>query len=275
MNIDLSFAPVNNTAPRRLTMQQIAFYNEQGYLKPFDVFSPAEADRNRAYFDYLLAQLRVLNDGRDAYAINGYHNLCKGIHALALHPAILDVVEDLVGANIVAWGTHFFCKLPHDPRSVHWHQDASYWPLTPARTVTVWLAIDDADMGNACMQFIPGTHRLGHLKYHAPTTPGVLGQEITNVEQYGKPVPDELKAGQISVHADMLAHGSGPNLSDRRRCGLTIRYCPPEVRPVVPHWGHNAILCRGEDQTGHWKYPPAPLGEDISPKNKPKAIGGN
>jgi len=53
------------------------------------------------------------------------------------------------GPDVIAWGSHFFCKQPHDPRKVAWHQDASYWPLTPARTVTVWLAIDDADIANA------------------------------------------------------------------------------------------------------------------------------
>ena len=46
-------------------------------------------------------------------------------------------VEDIVGPNIIAWGTHFFCKMPNDPKVVPWHQDASYWPLTPSKTVTV------------------------------------------------------------------------------------------------------------------------------------------
>lgn len=86
---------------------------------------------------------------------------------------------------------------------------------------------------------------------------------------------DGLRAGQLSLHADMLVHGSGPNRSDRRRCGLTIRYCPPTVRPLKAGWGQNAILCRGRDTTGHWQYPPPPTGEDLSLKNKPAAIGSN
>lgn len=274
MNRDLSFQPVRNQQPRTLTPAQIAFYNEHGYLKPFRLFHAREVERNRAYFDYLLAELRVHQPDRDQYAINGFQTRCRGLHALVTHPGILDLVEDLVGPNIIAWATHYFCKLPHDPKSVHWHQDASYWPLSPARTVTVWLAIDDADVDNACMHFLPGTHRLGHLEWHEAATPGVLNQEITHIEQYGQPVPDELQAGEISLHADMLAHGSGPNPSARRRCGLTIRYCPPSVEPVNRDWGRNAILCRGRCDNPHWQFPPAPAGEDLT-GSKPKVIGGN
>ncbi len=274
MQIDLSFQPVTNPNPKRLTPAQIKFYNESGYLKPFTAYSPVEAARNRAYFDYLLAELKVQNPKADTYAINGYHMHCRGIYNMATHPAILDHVEDLVGPNIIAWGTHFFCKMPGDPKHVHWHQDASYWPLSPARTVTVWLAIDDADVENSCMHFLPGTHNRGHLEWHEAQTPGVLNQELTNVEQYGAPVPDELKAGEFSLHADMLAHGSGPNQSNRRRCGLTIRYCPPSVEPVDRGWGKQAILCRGHCDNPHWHFPPAPAGESLTAA-KPKQIGGN
>jgi hypothetical protein len=274
MNIDLSFAPVNNPNPKRLTPEQIAFYNEHGYLMPFTIFEGAHAERNRAYFDYLLAEVRLHRPAADSYVLNGYHGRCKGIYELAKTQAILDIVEDIVGPNIIAWGTHFFCKVPHDPKHIHWHQDASYWPLSPARTVTVWLAIDDADVENSCMHFLPGTHRRGHLEYKKPETPGVLWQEITNVEQYGQPVPDILKAGQISLHADMLAHGSGPNKSSRRRCGLTIRYCPPTVEPVDRGWGSNAILCRGNCDNPLWTIIAPPAGEDVAGP-KPKTIGAN
>lgn len=274
MKTDLSFKPVSNTNPKRLTPAQVAFYNEQGYLKPFSVYSPREVERNRTYFDYMLAELRVQHPSYDSYAINGYHTRCKTLFEMVTYPATLDLVEDIVGPNIIAWGTHFFCKIPGDPKRVHWHQDASYWPLTPARTVTVWLAIDDADVENSCMQFLPGTHRLGHLKWQEAQTPGVLGQEIINAEQYGQPVADELKAGELSLHADMLAHGSAPNKSTRRRCGLTIRYCPPEVEPLHPGWADRAILCRGVSTSDLWKFPPKPTGENITDK-RPEEIGGN
>ena len=77
------------------------------------------------------------------------------------HPRLVAYIRDLVGPDIVCWGTHYFCKLPHDNRQVAWHQDCYYWPLTPTRTVTAWLAIDDSDLENGRMQFVTGSHRIG------------------------------------------------------------------------------------------------------------------
>ena len=182
-----------------------------------------------------------------------------------------------MGPDIICWATHYFCKMPHDAKAVPWHQDASYWMVSPSRTVTVWLAIDDADEENSAMRFIPRTHNKGHLKWRQAEGPVVLNQEIIGIESLGEPVSDDLKAGQVSLHADMMAHGSDPNRSDRRRCGLTLRYCPPEVRIVDERWanGVESIICRGRDPAGYWKHFPRPEGDDVAPRDKPVNVGGN
>jgi Phytanoyl-CoA dioxygenase (PhyH) len=63
------------------------------------------------------------------------------------------------------------------------HQDSSYWPLSHSKTVTAWLAIDDADVENACMRFIPGSHLLGHLTHTLSENDetNVLNQTVTGV----------------------------------------------------------------------------------------------
>lgn len=272
----LDFVPVVNPNPKRLTQEQIEYYNREGYIRPLQIFDAEQAQQCRAYFDHLLETMRSMKDGRDGnYAINGYHICCEGLWDIATNPIILDYVEDLIGPDIIAWGSHFFCKQPHDPKVVPWHQDASYWPFRPARTVTVWLAIDDTDRENAAMLFLPRTHTLGHLEWKETAKPAVLGQEIQNVERFGTPVFDELRAGEMSLHADMLAHGSTVNASSRRRCGLTIRYCPPWVVSLNPDWQRQAILCRGVDNSGNWTHNPRPLGDSLDPSHKPRSIGAN
>lgn len=261
---DLSFLPSTTTAPKRLTPEQIRFYNTEGYVAPLTAYTPAEATRNRAYFDDLLRKVQTARSDLDSYSINGFHVHCAGLYDIVTNPIILDCVEDIIGPEVVCWGSHFFCKQPHDPKKVAWHQDASYWPLTPARTVTVWLAIDDADVENAAMKFLPRTHTRGHLKWRqaASDEKVVLNQVIENIEQFGEAVHDVLKAGQFSLHADMLAHGSEPNHSDRRRCGLTIRYCPPTVRALDGRWTKGAIVCRGTGAPGNWPHNARPTGEN-------------
>jgi ectoine hydroxylase-related dioxygenase (phytanoyl-CoA dioxygenase family) len=77
----------------------------------------------------------------------------------------------------------------------------------------------------------------------------------------GEPTHVELKAGQISLHSDLLVHGSDPNPSDRRRCGLTMRFATTDVRSTAG-WNSNAILCRGVDRENYWVNRPRPAGED-------------
>ena len=105
----------------------------------------------------------------------------------------------------------------------------------------------------------------------------MLDREIVGADELGAPVSNDLKAGQVSLHADMLAHGSRPNHSDRRRRGLTLRYCPPEVAFTDERRaeGVEAFLCRGEDRGGKWRHHPHPEGDDVSVKARPENLGGN
>jgi hypothetical protein len=257
MQRDLRFYPSQVTNPKVLNLAQIDQFNRDGYLKGIRVFDPDETVRNRDYFDALLA--KVLAAGGDSYSISTAHLKYGRVYDLLTNSRIVDCVADLLGPNVIGWGSHFFCKLPKDGKAVAWHQDSSYWPLTPSKTVTVWLAIDDADRENACMKFIAGSHHFGHLTYRPSTEAehNVLNQTIENAEQYGSVVYDELRAGEISLHSDLLLHGSETNLSDRRRCGLTLRYCTPDVR-AGSDWNKKGVVVRGTDPTGHWANPPRP-----------------
>ena len=68
-----------------------------------------------------------------------------------------------------------------------------------------------------------------------------------------------LKAGQCSMFSDMVLHSSDANGSSRRRCGLTLRYCTPDVRAIPGFgWGEEGVVISGEDPTHHWGNPPRP-----------------
>jgi hypothetical protein len=254
---DLRFHPSPVANPRTLTAEQVAAFNRDGYLKGIRIFSPQEMAGIREYFDELLA--RTLAAGGDSYSISTAHLRYGRVYDLLTQPRIVACVKDLLGENVIAWGSHFFCKMPGDGKRVSWHQDASYWPLTPSKAVTAWLAIDDADAANACMRFIPGSHVLGHLTYALSENDeaNVLNQTVAGVEQLGEPVLVELKAGEISIHSDLLLHGSEANQSARRRCGLTLRYCAADVRARLG-WNAKGVIVSGRDESGHWSNPARP-----------------
>ena len=253
----VGFVPSVNPSPKFLSPEQITQYNEQGYLMPFQGLDATEIGELRAFFDGVLAAFMEL--GRDSYSISTAHLRFARIYELVKHPVIVGHVTDLLGDHVVAWGSHFFCKLPHDGKQVDWHQDSTYWPLSPTKTVTVWLAIDDADPENANMRFIPRSHTHGLIDYdQSNKASDVLNMVVEHPEQYGDaPVDVALKAGQFSMHSDQLLHGSAANNSDRRRCGLTIRYAAAEVKAWYG-WDQKGVVVKGEDSHNNWLNPPPP-----------------
>ncbi len=253
---DLTFHPCANPLPRVLSSTQIEQFNREGYLKPFRIFDDVEIESIRTYFDNLLNQ--YVAEGKDSYSISSAHLRHGPVWDILTHPRIVAIVSDLLGPSVIAWGSHFFCKMPGDGKRVAWHQDASYWPLTPSRAITVWLAIDDADPGNANMRYIPGTHVLGHLTWKLSETDesNTLNQTVPEVEKYGEPVNVQLQAGEASVHADLLLHGSEANTSHRRRCGLTLRYTPGDVQAFLG-WAEKGVVVAGEPPA-HWGNRPRP-----------------
>ena len=255
---ELRFFPSEVAQARKLSSEAVQQYNDDGFLSSLPFLTADEVLDLRRYFGDLLA--KTLAAGESSYSINTAHRKHRRIYDLALDPRLLDLVEDILGDQIVLWGSHFFCKLPGDGKSVAWHQDASYWPLTPSKTVTVWLAIDDSDAENGCLRVIPKSHLHGHVAWVKSDAgnENVLDQTIQNAESYGDPPVDvELSAGAVSMHSDLLIHGSNANDSVRRRCGLTMRYAAMDVRAHLG-WNEKGVIVRGLDEHQHWGNHPPP-----------------
>ncbi len=173
---------------------------------------------------------------------------------------LLDVAQEFIGPNIALFSSHYICKPPRDGQAVLWHQDGSYWPLEPMDVVTLWLAIDDSTTENGCLRVIPGTQ-------HLELQPMQENKNVANVleSQIDPALVDEeaavdieLRAGDVSVHHPNVIHGSNANTSDRRRCGLTIRYIPTSTRVTSADFFENLYLLRGEPVPGINDYYPFP-----------------
>jgi hypothetical protein len=262
------------TRKTRPSEAEIARFHDEGlvipdYRIPDDLLSVM-----RAEVDQLIAR----NPDVRPELLSGAHNpmgqsarsvgsqvfldLCK-------FPEILDMVEQLIGPDIVLWGSQLFCKPAGDGMAVPWHQDGQYWPLDPLATVTVRLAIDDSLPENGCMRYIAGSHRERKLVRHEFVTESnvALRQQLPEVDE-SQARDDILRAGQISIHDVYLVHGSNANRSKLRRSDYAIRYMPASTRYVRdPAFPANAYaakesplmnyierplwLVRGEDRVGN------------------------
>jgi phytanoyl-CoA hydroxylase len=67
-----------------------------------------------------------------------------------------------------------------------------------------------------------------------------------------------LDPGDVSVHHPNIVHGSRPNHSAERRCGLTIRYIPTSTRIISEQAWPSAFLLRGRAVQGINDYLPFP-----------------
>ena len=259
MDRDLHFHCCAVANPTTLTSAQIEAFNRDGYLKGLPICDDAEIAEHRTFFDEQLK--KVMAAGYGSFTLSSAHLKFPKVYDLMHHPKILACVHDLLGSQLIGLASHYFCKMPKDNTTISWHQDASYWPLTPSKTATVWLAIDAADIDNGCMRFVSGSHLHGQLEFRQSDDDenNVLNQTVDEVERYGSLIDVELKAGEVSIHSDLLLHSSHYNESDRRRCGLTLRYCTPDVRAIPGYsWEKEGVLIDGVDPDGHWGNPPRP-----------------
>ena len=167
---------------------------------------------------------------------------------------ILDVVQSLIGENILVCGTTLFIKDPNEKNFVSYHQDAKYIGLKPYNWVTAWVAITDSNEHNGCMRMWSGSHK-DSLKEHSQMfNEGNLltrGQTVSNVPA-DKTTPIILKAGQMSLHHPTTVHGSGINKSNDRRIGFVIQsYIGTNVKQML---GKNSVqLARGIDKFNYHK----------------------
>ena len=236
-----------------ITAEQAQFYKENGFLGEIDIISQEEAAPYRQQFDAFEASF----DKETAQiGLVDHHFSQEFIWELATHPRILDAVEAVIGPNFHLLATHFFNKQGEGPDTdafVAWHQDVTFWGLDPAYAITAWYAVDGSDQENGCMQVIPNTHH-GIREHGKSDQSGNLlsiNQAVEVTPEMATTAVDlPLKAGQMSLHDGTLIHGSLPNRSDRRRCGLTMRYVPTWVKQFEDNstggkW--KSILVRGED----------------------------
>jgi non-haem Fe2+, alpha-ketoglutarate-dependent halogenase len=242
---------------KTLTKHQLGEYQQQGFLFPLPVLSDLETATLRRK----LEELETGQGGQLPTRINRKpHLLLTWLNELIRDPRILGPVEDILGPNILCWGSGFFIKNAHDPGRVTWHQDSTYWGLSKPDIVTAWVAFTPSTAENGCMRVVPGTHTLQQLPHRDTFAQDNLlsrGQEIAVKVEESRAVDIVLEPGQMSLHHVMLVHGSEPNRGALRRIGFAIRYLPTYVKQLTGV-RDSATLVRGTDEYGHFVLEPAP-----------------
>jgi non-haem Fe2+, alpha-ketoglutarate-dependent halogenase len=243
--------------PKALSDRQIKQYRGDGYLFPLPAFPAGEAAKLRGK----LAELERREGGKVSSRTNRKpHLLLPWLNEVIRDPRILDAVEDVIGPNILCWGSGFFAKSANDDAMVSWHQDSTYWGLSEPEVVTAWVAFTPSTAESGCMRVIPGSHKFDQISHRDTFAANNLlsrGQEIEVEVDESRAVDVILEPGEMSLHHVRLVHGSAPNRADHPRIGYAIRYVPTHIRQIAGILD-SATLVRGEDTYRNFALEPVP-----------------
>ena len=215
-----------------LSNKEISNYKKDGYLTPDWMFSNKEIISLKDNIDKIIyknpsirpEQLVCphIKGGTNGNLINTNH---KYFLKLAHTKTITDIVSQILGNNLILWGSQIFCKPSYDGMEVPMHQDCHYWPIKPMSTCSIWIAADKASKINGCLTVIPGSHHENTYKHKIINNNTALDAGID--KKYLKNKAKKyiiLKPGQISIHDAKIIHGSEKNNSPYRRAGIVFRY---------------------------------------------------
>ena len=233
-----------------LTSNQLKEYNEKGFLAPLEVLSKQEALAAREEIEEIEKKMPNEIDKSGRYNV---HLISPKLDAIVHNSKILDVVESIIGKNILVCSSTLFIKDPNEYGYVSYHQDAKYIGLEPHNWVTAWVALTDSYEKNGCMKMWPKSH-LEIKDHNEKFDKGNLltrGQTVENVPEDETELV-ELEAGQMSLHHPRIVHGSGVNKSNDRRIGFVIQsYIGTNVKQI--HGKNSVQLARGTDKYHHHK----------------------
>jgi hypothetical protein len=248
---------------KALSEQQVRSYRHDGFLFPVPALTSQEAAQ--CLEDLARAEARIgapLPKAEMKWRGAAYTYL-PWVDALVRHPRILDVVEDVIGPDILVYWSTFFIKEPASPAFAAWHQDATYFGLEPYEHVTAWVALSDASALAGCMDALP-SHGAPRQRHHSAAR---LENSINGAGQLiVEPLPEHeavtmaLQAGELSLHHTLCPHRSAPNRAAHRRVGIGISYIPAHVRTTGSH-RLTALPVRGTDRWGHFDHLSPPPGE--------------
>jgi phytanoyl-CoA hydroxylase len=252
-----------------LTQEQLSFWADNGYLSLESVIALDEVEQLRSALDRLTARAHGLTESTDRFKLQAFgdsgggrlvqqvaepHELGAEWMALARDPRILDVIENLLGPNILLYYSMLMMKPARQGFRAPWHQDFAFFVHDRAALVAVQLYLDDSTLQNGCIHVVPGSHKLGLLNHFrdGAFTEVVEGDTSAfDAQQVALP----MKAGGMVIWHAMTLHGSPPNASEHPRRAIVFEYKDPSARLLGGSFSPNEVrpaglMVRGSDPTG-------------------------
>lgn len=221
----------------RLTAQQLADFEHDGVIYLGRVLDDDEvAEGNRRFRTMLEAGiLQDLYDNSSGgprqvhLRVNNAWKHDDWYRQLLYKPELLDIAASVLGPNIQLLHDQMFYKPPHDAAPSLWHIDNAYWHFEPANAASIWIAMSDTDLENACLHMLLGSHRNPPQAEEISVDSGKMKlQSLAIDESQLRPFP--MPAGHALMHHCKTVHGAYANNSGRDRFAFAIHYMQSGIK---------------------------------------------
>lgn len=240
--------------PKALTPDQVQSFSRDGFVAPVRVMSTERA----LHYRHALEAFEAIHPEDRIKLDQKAHMICPWVDDMIREPALLDSVEDLLGPNLLCWGTSLRAKAADGKTFAGWHQDTAYADVKPI-VLIVALALSPCRALNGCIRGIPGSHT-GPLLPHREAfgTNSLLSREqyIDAPIDESSAVDFELDAGEVALFNNAICHSSNPNMGADRRIIFLLEMIPTHAYQHEPR--ESATLVRGVDTVGNFDTDPRP-----------------
>jgi len=246
-----------------ISEQDVAFYNDNGYLVVPDVLSPDDVAELRQVTEKFVEDARNVSEHNAVYDLEDSHSpteprvrRIKTPHAhheayarMVAHPNLLAVLQKIWGPAIRFDVSKLNLKAAGYGAPVEWHQDWAFYPQTNDDMLAVGIMLEDCTLENGPLMVVPGSH-MGKIYDHHQNGHFVGGINSENLGDIpDKAVPLTAPAGSISIHHVRMLHGSTTNQSDKNRPLLLYNYVAVDAFPIFHSYDwqeFNSRILRGE-----------------------------
>lgn len=230
-----------------LTKEEIAFFNENSYLRMKGVYSPDEVDAMSRELDYVIENFVTPSKGwqgpwrKDSQYLSDDEEsktMLAGIkelqhfspawaHAI-LNQRLAASIAALIGPEVELQQVTLHAKGPEYGAPFPMHQDHPFYPHEDDRFIDALVHVDAGTEENGCIKFLPGSHKLGPLQHlrngshHLPTDEYPIEDAVS--------VPAD--AGDVVLFSINTIHGSAVNRTKEWRRLVRLGYRNPRNKQL-------------------------------------------
>lgn len=219
-------------------------FQNEGYTIVPGLFESGEVEAIKAHFMALNKQGHGFE--ADKATLLGSNDPLKAYPRL-VHPHRFDRISLawLLDARLRGWATALLGREPYAAQTMFYfkppgargqalHQDQKSLRVRPGTCLAAWMAVDDCDEANGCIQIVPGTQALPQLCLIDADLSQSFSSKTVPIPPGKAPVPVLMRAGDVLFFNGQVIHGSYPNSSETRfRRALIGHYVVGEAEKVA------------------------------------------